>query len=146
MITDEATGAHTLLFLILDDNGISPDPQVCNATSMINMPEIDKTEDVVYQLTISGQMRCEHLVGNDTCASNKIDQIGDSWNAYGVDDWYGEWYDTRQGDFKDKGMMTLFGESMRFPRLWPVLYIAIGIVGRGARGEGVRRCRSSRRM
>jgi hypothetical protein len=107
---DESSGAQTLLWWVLKEQSGT---KVCN-TSMDELPKnVDLSKDELYQLTIKGSFACEHPIGNNTCDSNKIEMNSDSWNAYGVDAFFEEWYDKRQGDFKAKGMMQLFGDDFK---------------------------------
>ena len=72
----------------------------------------------MYQLTISGEKPCDHPIGNNTCASNKIELTGDAWATYGVDDFFKKWYENRSATFSDDGgMMQAFGKDFKIGRV-----------------------------
>lgn len=87
-------------------------------TNRSDIPSTPISEEISYQLSISGKFPCAHPVGNNTCASNKIDLTPDAWNTYGVDKFFEDWYNNRASTFADHGgMMQVFGRDFKIGEL-----------------------------
>ena len=98
------------MWLILKNNETMLDARTWNSTSL----NATDYPDVLFELTISGKLPCDHPIGNDTCTSNKIDLNTDAWESYGVDAFFEKWYKGRSSTFAaDGGMMQAFGKDFK---------------------------------